>query len=421
MKPSGTASSSSFSERRRSSGIGGHDLGAGRRRDAALVGDRGHALAEGRLQALVRLLQRRVDAVGHRVQVLLRDDAFLEQRLRVLLAHARLLLDPRRHQRLRVGGLVLLVVAVAAIADEVDHHVGAEAAAERHRQPHRRERRLGVVGVDVDDRQVEALGEVARVAGRARVGRLGGEADLVVRDQVQRAAGRVAVQVGEVERLRDDTLRREGRVAVDLDGHRDRRVDVADAGRAVGLLGARAALDDGVDGLEVARVRRERDRDLAGRRLARALGAEVVLDVAGAALGVGRDGLERALALELAQDRLVGAAEHVREHVQPAAMRHAEHDLVAALLSGEPDRLVEHRDHHVEPLDRELLLAEEGPAQVALEAFDLGQALEQAALVVRVERLVVAPRLDHRPQPDALLVVGDVLELVGAGAAVDLA
>ena len=369
----------------------------------------------------MRLLQRRVDAVGHRVQVLLRDDAFLEQRLRVLLAHARLLLDPRRHQRLRVGGLVLLVVAVAAIADEVDHHVAAEAAAERHRQPHRRERRLGVVGVDVDDRQVEALGEVARVAGRARVGRLGGEADLVVRDQVQRAAGRVAVQVGEVERLRDDTLRREGRVAVDLDGHRDRRVDVADAGRAVGLLGARAALDDGVDGLEVARVRRERDRDLAGRRLARALGAEVVLDVAGAALGVGRDGLERALALELAQDRLVGAAEHMREHVQPAAMRHAEHDLVAALLRGEPDRLVEHRDHHVEPLDRELLLAEEGPAQVALEAFDLGQALEQAALVVRVERLVVAPRLDHRPQPDALLVVGDVLELVGAGAAVDLA
>jgi hypothetical protein len=79
---------------------------------------------------LVSLLQRRVDARRHRVHVLLRDDALLRPAPRVLLAHARLLLDPRGHQRLRVRGLVLLVVAVAAVADEVDHHVGAEAAAE---------------------------------------------------------------------------------------------------------------------------------------------------------------------------------------------------------------------------------------------------------------------------------------------------
>src|SRR6476646_8007673 len=64
---------------------------------------------------------------------------------------------------------------------------------------------------------------------------------------------------------------------------------------------------------------------------------------------------------------------------------------------------------------------EKRAAQVALEALDLRQALEQPALVVRVEGVVVAARLDHRPQPDALLVVGDVLDLVGAGAAVDLA
>ena len=122
--------------------------------------------------------------------------------------------------------------------------------------------------------------------------------------------------------------------------------------------------------------------DLARRRRPRPLRAEVVLDVAGAAFGVGDDSLQRALALELAQDRLVRAAEHVGEDVQPAAVRHAEHDLVRALLGGEPDRLVEHRHHHVEALDRELLLAEEGAAEVTLEALDLGQALEQAPLLV---------------------------------------
>ena len=69
------------------------------------------------------------------------------------------------------AGLVLLVVAVAPVADEVDDDVVAEAAAEGHREPDRRDRGLGVVGVDVDDRHVEALGEVARVAGRAPVAR----------------------------------------------------------------------------------------------------------------------------------------------------------------------------------------------------------------------------------------------------------
>ena len=197
----------------------------------------------------MRLLERGVDASRHRVHVLLREDAFVKQYLCVLLAHPWLAFDPRRHQRLRVRGLVLLVVAVAAVAHEVDHDVGAEAPPERHRQADCRERRLGIVGVDVDDRQVEALGEVARVARRARVGRLRREADLVVRDQVQRPAGRVAVQVGEVQRLGHDALGRKGRVAVDLDGHRDRRVDVARASRSVGLLRARAPFHDGVDGL----------------------------------------------------------------------------------------------------------------------------------------------------------------------------
>ena len=57
------------------------------------------------------------------------------------------------------------------------------------------------------------------------------------------------------------------------------------------------------------------------------LGAEVVLDVARAALGVGGDDLDRPLPFELADDLLVRQPDRVREDVQPAAVRHAEHDL----------------------------------------------------------------------------------------------
>jgi hypothetical protein len=114
--------------------------------------------------------------------------------------------DPLGHQRLRERGFVALVVTVAPVADEIDDDVAAEAPAEGERKPDRRDRRFRIVGVDVDDRRVEALRQVARVPGRAPVGRVGGEADLVVSDQVQRAAGRVADEVLKVERLGDDAL-----------------------------------------------------------------------------------------------------------------------------------------------------------------------------------------------------------------------
>ena len=84
------------------------------------------------------------------------------------------------------------------------------------------------------------------------------------------------------------------------------------SGRAIGLLGTREALDDRIDGLEVARVRRDGHLDLARRRRPRLRRREVVLDVARAALLVGDERVDRALALELPQDRRVRATDDVR-------------------------------------------------------------------------------------------------------------
>src|SRR5207253_946288 len=104
------------------------------------------------------------------------------------------------------------------------------------------------------------------------------------------------------ERLRNHPLSGEGRVAVDEDGERSRGVVDACAERAVGLLGARQTLDHGVDRLEMARVRGERDRDLARGRRAKALRAEVVLDVTRAAFRIPDDGVDRPLAFELPEN-----------------------------------------------------------------------------------------------------------------------
>ena len=123
-------------------------------------------------------------------------------------------LDLGRHQRLGVGGLVGLVVAEAAVPDQIDHDVPAPALAVGHRQANRGRAGLDVVSVDVDDRHVEALGHVGRVWGGASVLGVGREPHLVVLDDVDRSPGPVALQRLKVEGLGDDALRREGGVPV---------------------------------------------------------------------------------------------------------------------------------------------------------------------------------------------------------------
>ena len=118
-------------------------------------------------------------------------------------------------------------------------------------------------------------------------------------------------------------------------------------------------LDDRVDGLEMARVRRQHDAHLAARRVAVPLGAEVILDVPRPLFRVVRHRVDHPLALELAQDLVVRPADRVREHVEAAAVSHPDHDLFGARRGRQLDRLVEHRHHRVEPLDRELLLPDE--------------------------------------------------------------
>ena len=123
--------------------------------------------AERLLQRLVRCLQLGEDVLLELRGLLLGDVAVGDELRRELLAHGRVLCDRGGEERLRVRRLVLLVVPVPAVADEVDDDVVAEARAVGEREPDRGERRLRVVGVDVDDRAVEALREVARVARRA--------------------------------------------------------------------------------------------------------------------------------------------------------------------------------------------------------------------------------------------------------------
>ena len=289
--------------------------------------------------------------------------------------------------QLRLGErrLVALVVPVAAVADQVDQEVEREALAVGPGQPRRLDARLGVVGVDVHDRHLEAAGQSAGVAGRERLVRIGGEPELVVGDEVDGAADVPAGEPRQVQRLGDDALAGERRVAVDEDAEhlaavQPRRARGVDPGRRR----AGHADQHRVDRLEVTRVGRHRDHQ---RR--RHVGADqprpgVVLHVAHPAqLDAAAPGEQRVL--ELGQDLRVRLLHHVREHVQPAAVGHGDEHVLDPRRGRVGDDLVEDRHHQVQPLDREAGLAGEGAVEEALEDLDLGDAIEQLAAFDRIQ------------------------------------
>ena len=113
-----------------------------------------------------------------------------------------------------------------------------------------------IVPINMEDGEAEGFSWGGAVASGAGVFGEGGEGDLVVDDNVDGAARAVALETGEVEGFGDDALADESAIAVDEDGN---YFFTFDGILAKALAGAGLALDDWVDGLEVAGVGGQRE------------------------------------------------------------------------------------------------------------------------------------------------------------------
>ena len=251
------------------------------------------------------------------------DDALADQLLAVDFQRGRMLGDRLVHQRLGERRLVAFVVAVTAIAEHVDDDRLLEFLPEFGRHLGGEDHGFRIVAVDVEDRRLDHLGDVGRIGRGARIARAGGEADLVVDDEVHRAAGAVPAQPGQPEALRHHALAGERRVAVDQQRHHHGAI--VRRGAELVLLGAHLAEHHRIDDLEMRGIGGERQVHLVVVEFAIRRGAEVVFHVAGALDLVGR----RRAALEFVEDGAVRLAHDLRQHVEPAAMRHADDDLAA--------------------------------------------------------------------------------------------
>src|SRR5258708_29367058 len=116
-------------------------------------------------------------------------------------------------------------------------------------------------------------------------------------------------------------------------------------------------------------------------------------------------------AFELVENRAVRFANHLRQNVEPAAVRQADDDLFDAERPATLDDLFECGDHRLRSVETEALGACEFQITEFLETFGLDQLVEDRALAfARESNLLVRP-IQSRLGPTFLRRIGDVHEL----------
>ena len=138
---------------------------------------------------------------------------------------------------------------------------------------------------------------------------------------MDRAAGPIAFELRKVQRLGHHALAREGRVAMDQQRDHARALRVAEPV----LLGPHHAFHHRIHSFQMARIRGERNRDFPARwRLMRIRWRRGDTSRRPSPACDGRIDI----AFKLGEDLAQRLADDVGQDVQPAAVRHADHDFV---------------------------------------------------------------------------------------------
>ena len=170
---------------------------------------------KGGLNGVATLIHRTAILGNHRLHFIGWQHIFLDQPLRIQRARARMLANEAIHERLGDQRFVLLVVAQLAEAHQVDHHILVELHAVIQRDFGNQQCRLGVIRIDMKNRRIHHLGHIAAIGTGARVARIrGGKSDLIVNDDMHRAAGVIAARLRHAQRFHHHALSGKCRIAM---------------------------------------------------------------------------------------------------------------------------------------------------------------------------------------------------------------
>ena len=111
-------------------------------------------------------------------------------------------------------------------------------------------------------------------------------------------------------------------------------------------------------------------------------------------------------ALELVEDGALRLAHHLRQHIEPAAMRHADDDLAHAERAAALDDLLQRRDGGFGAVETEAFGAGEFQVAEFFKAFGFDQLVEDGALAFAGEADLLVRTFDAFLDPALLRAVG---------------
>ncbi len=343
-------------------------------------------------------IQRVAVKVHHFSRIFQRRNPILLQTIGVQLTRRRVLLDFLIHQRLGRARLVGFVMAVTAVAHQIDEHITFKGITEIQRNAGDESHGFRVIGVNVENRRLHHFTDVSTVRRGARIQRVGGrKTDLVVNHDPHGAAHFVAPRFRHVQGFLHHALPGHGGIAVD--GDRQHFI----AARLVQTIQTRAhgPHHHRADDFQMRRVKRQRQvyQTAFGFDIRRE--AHVVFHVAGAEVFFMLTG-------KLIKQILRLFAEHVNQDVQSSTVRHAQHHFAGAAFTGVADHLFEHRDQRIAAFQREAFRAGEFSPQVALQPFCRRQFAEEPFFLFNAKVRVTGHGFDTLLDPAFLFGGGDV-------------
>lgn len=138
------------------------------------------------------------------------------------------------------------------VSDQIDDNVTLEFLSELSGELEGSLDILHAVRVDVENGCVDRLSDISRVDSRSGLARVGSETNLVIYNDVDRAADLVVRQRLHLELLENDALSCESRITVDYD--RDNSFSVTFLATHCVLLGSYSPHNNRVDRLQVTRI-----------------------------------------------------------------------------------------------------------------------------------------------------------------------
>src|SRR5258706_1297290 len=268
---------------------------------------------------------------------------------------------------------------------------------------------LRAIGIDMYDRDLESLRKITGVKTASRFVFHCGETQLIVCDNVQTAARRIAWEARKVEGFRNNSLSRKRGVTMNEDWKRS-VIEILWRSRFIHfcISSSRHPLNDRINMFKMAGVRWHANCQSNLFVLCeRLVGSHVILHIACPTEFIPCGGATFWVS-EFSQDLFIGGVQRMREHIQASAMCHSQQDIGDLFARRKVNDLIEHWDQHIHTFDGEAGLARKYPMQEKLKSFHLRQAFKYLDVIKRLLRRTKLSGLRSLSQPIALCRVADV-------------